>query len=198
WNPPIIAHDLAHFFYALDEYKAYYDKGHRANELTGYLCVDNHNLDGDSSSTMDEHCLMRGSFWAVMDYLVDHFWSFVTFGGFQWDYNICSSTLAQLAATPTADNKTAPTDVPPAISANVVRSGSDLLLQGQAGSAALGNKNPYNGTAHPNGERHDVSADPIVKVTLTCACQSQDLPVPGGSARLVDLTHTFPNVPSGE
>ena len=61
WNPPIIAHELAHFFYALDEYSAYHKKGHEASETTGYGNCPNSNLDGAPGATMDEHCLMRGS-----------------------------------------------------------------------------------------------------------------------------------------
>jgi len=162
WNPPIIAHELAHFFYALDEYPKYYDMGHRANELTGYLCVDNHNLQGDPASTTDDTCLMRGSFWAVMDYIADHLWELVTFGGFHWDYEICPSSLAQIAATATPDGRTPPTDVAPQVAATLGRDGNgNLTVSGQAASGVLANKNPYVGTDHPASERRDLSIDPI-------------------------------------
>jgi hypothetical protein len=214
WNPPILAHEFAHNFYALDEYKQYYDAGHRASERTGYLDVDNHNLDGDPSSTMNEHCLMRGSFWAVMDYMRDHVFEFFTFGGFQWDYNICSSTLAQIAAPTTPDGFTPPVDVAPAISVGLSRgSSSELVITGQAGSGALKNANPYSSTIHPPAERHDVSADPLASVTVAWQLYPgidfgfitlppinafvAGVPVAQG-ARVADVAETFPPaVPTG-
>jgi hypothetical protein len=168
WNVAILTHEFGHIFYALDEYPAYAAQGHDASERSGYFHVQNGNLQGPGALT-DDNCIMRGSFKAVLDYVLDHIVSIFTFGlTSSWDYNVCRFTLGQMGVQDGNGNgrldvfDAAPIMTMPQSgvngSMNVVWAFFDVEV------GATPNQNDYAGRIHPTGAKHDVSIDAVAGV----------------------------------
>jgi hypothetical protein len=164
WNPPIICHELAHFFYALDEYSAYAKQGHDAHERSGYLDAPNSNLQGPGH-TSDTPCLMRGSFRAVMKYLEEHFLAIFKAGHRPaWDYPICSATReATGCSTDPGVDVVKPLAPLPTLTAQAKRNGATVAVTGTSAVGVLANRNPY-ARGHQSAPKKDLTIDALVRV----------------------------------
>jgi hypothetical protein len=171
WNVAILTHEFGHIFYALDEYPAYAALGHDASERSGYFHVQNGNLQGPGAIT-DDGCIMRGSFKAVMDYVLDHIVSIFTFGATSsWDYNVCGFTQGQLGILDANGNgrpdvfDAAPGMTMPQSGVNTSWNVVWAFFDVEVG--ATPNQNDYVSRIHPASAKHDVAIDQVTGVWVS-------------------------------
>ncbi len=139
----VLAHEISHSFYALDEY---FDAGHGCTEKSGYLAIENQNSQypygGGGCALNIVFCIMRST----------------TLGSAR----VCTYTKGQLGWDD-ADNDSLPNilDTDPETVLNVYSPDPDTtatpIYSGQANVTKLDNLNPY-------GKHNDITLNRIAKV----------------------------------